>query len=1168
MTYEYTGYESALVPTSPENSNSPNTERKTEKSEKTGNTDSKNTSKQEQFVSSGGKNVLSSYRSYSYMFTLAAISKNDVKNPAAFKKSELDLVILKTGGKGKEGIANPTPEQVQTAQGNYKTAVDKNSSPAAKDRQKGKLENLQAIQGFNSDSPGRFDMFIDDIEIETIMAFTKEGGTTQPTSLRFVVYEPYSINGFIEALHIASVKAGYPNYIQSSLLLKIEFIGYPDGEGLEDPVIVPKSSRYFLIKITGLEVEVTERGTRYNVTAIPFGDQAFGQPGKLKKSVKLVGKNVRELLKDLADNLTEQEIQNAKKSGTPKFYDEYKIIFLKQSGNAWVDDSYGKIAESKLAELGVDNAIVQMVDPAENKRKNNYKIAEERKQETDAVKEEIPFEPKQTVTQFPENVNIHEVIGTVIRDSEYVSKIVEDIPIDEDGMVEYFNIRVEIGNKSEINPKTKKPNQIYTYIISPFRIHFTAIPNTENVKISEKKLKRSTLREYNYIYTGLNTEVINFRLNFNSLYFEALPVDMGQKDEPGKKNAGRPGNQTVRQVKVNPPSSVSSVPEAAQRTDPSATQVLPPSGYNAGAPKNDPYSVLARSMHEKVINSVSLLSGELEIIGDPFYLVTGGIGNYTPSMTSHLETADGEAAHIRGQVLIAINFRNPIDIKSFEEGGMMYFDSNRIPFSGVYQVVNVKNYFKDGKFNQKLNVMRVPGQIIDQNLEPQDPRDFQQDVPDPKDRVKEGETQALDFGQRLDSITLEEQFGRGIASPGLPGEDVNYNNTPGGLGGNNPSLKNQSSGAFPFLGSLQSKSTQIGLPLPTDFSRNIRISQLGLASLSQMSLENSSKVKSTIDTLFASKDLKNYSSLAGDLINIDLSQSRRVRLPNSGIGEEATNLVEQDELTLDTDAISFTSGLTENISQHKITSVSMLSNRGNSNVVNNLNDKVSSLLGSVSDPKALGSRVNLDVNKVSGLGGNLSSRLNNQISQFENVPDNVDLTEDVRRGLRLEYASAQDLKNIPPTQPLTAAPPLDVNMSYVNSVVSKQGSQGLANLYGVSNVKNISNSLLSKQNISDALENIPAGLYNPMKDFRKDVNPTDVNFNSSRSLSGKTQLNQLVGSTFIRDQGLTQSVTGKFGSKTLGKNPLDKLVNNVGTTNVSYNGDDPIIRQNLGLPPL
>ena len=246
----------------------------------------------------------------------------------------------------------------------------------------------------------------------------------------------------------------------------------------------------------------------------------------------------------------------------------------------------------------------------------------------------------------------------------------------------------------------------------------------------------------------------------------------------------------------------------------------------------------------------------------------------------------------------------------------------------------------------------------------------------------------------------------------------------------------------------------------------------------------------------------------------------------------------------------------------------MLSNRGNSNVVNNLNDKVSSLLGSVSDPKALGSRVNLDVNKVSGLGGNLSSRLNNQISQFENVPDNVDLTEDVRRGLRLEYASAQDLKNIPPTQPLTAAPPLDVNMSYVNSVVSKQGSQGLANLYGVSNVKNISNSLLSKQNISDALENTPAGLYNPMKDFRKNVNPTDVNFNSSRSLSGKTQLNPLVGSTFIRDQGLTQSVTGKFGSKTLGKNPLDKLVNNVGTTDVSYNGDDPMIRQNLGLPPL
>ena len=1168
MSYEYTGYESAFVPTPYQRDNA-NVERKTEKSEKNTNTGKKEADKKETFVSSGFKNVLSKYRSYTYNFTLAAIPKDQINRPEYFRKSELDLTILRSGGKGPEGIANPTPEQVATAEGTYKTAQERNSSPAALDRQQGKLQNLQAVQGFNQDSPGRFDLYIDDVEIETIMAFTKEGGTTQPTKVRFEVYEPYSINGFIEALHIASVKAGYSNYVQSSLLLKIEFIGYPDGDGLSDPEIIPKTTRYFLIKITGLEVEVTERGTKYNVSAIPFGEQAFGQPGKLKKPVKMIGENVRDILRDLMFNMTDQEFQNAKKSGTGTAYDEYQIKFLKQSGSQWLNDDNGDIAESKLAELGVDSNLFQMIDPAENKRKNNYKIAGDRPTESsDVTKDDIPYEPKKSVTQFPENVNLHEIIGAVIRDSEYVSNIIKTMPIDADGMVEYFNVRVEITTKPGVNPRTKKPNQIFTYIVSPFRIHFTAIPNTENVKIDEKTLKRSVLREYNYIYTGLNTEVRNFRLNFNSLYFEAIPTEMGKKDRPGAADAARSGNQTTRTYAPNPPNSVSSVPEAAQRTDPGATQVLPPSGFNAGLPKNDPYSVIARSMHEKVVNSVSMLTGELDIVGDPFYLVTGGMGNYSPPMSSHLETSEGEAAHIRGQVLVAINFLNPIDINSFEKGGMMYFDTNRVPFSGVYQVIDVKSYLKDGVFTQKLNVTRVPGQIIDQNIVPQDPRDFIIDSPDPKDRVKEGTTQALDFGQRVDSETLQEQFDRGIPTSGLPGEPSNFSGLPGGLGGNNDSLKPQGFGALGNLGILQSVSAQVGLPLPGDFSRNIRISQAGLAALSQVGVENASKVKSTVDTLFASKQLSNYKSLASDLITADLNKNLNLPFQGSGIGEGVTNPISKEELSLGLESLSYTDGIPKNINNFNISSVARLSNKSNADVLGNLNDRVSSLLGSPADPNALGARVNADLSKISGLGNKFPSQMSNKISEFKSLPDNVNLSEEVKRGLRLEYISPSNLKNLPPTQPLTSAPLPDVNMDYVNSVAATGGPQAVANLFGATSVKNISGNLISKQNLNDALESTPAGIYNPLKDFRKNTNITDVAFNSARALIGKTQINPLVGSNYIADQSKTGSVTTRFGSKTEGKNPLDKLVNRVGTTQVSYNGNDSVIRDNLGLPPL
>lgn len=1160
--YSYTGYESAFVPTPQADTNSQNVERKTDKTQTSTNKSKKDADTKEIYVSSGFKNVLSRYRSYTYNFTLAAINKNQVNNAENYRKNEFELTILRSGGKGQEGIANPNPEEVKLREDIYKIAKDANLKGKSLERSKGELENLQMIQGFNADSPGRFDMYIDTVEIDTIMAFNKEGGTTQPTSIKFDVYEPYSINGFIEALHIAAVKAGYPNYTTASFILKIQFIGYPDNQDLPDPEVIEKSSRYFLIGFTGLEVEITERGTRYNCSAIPWNEKAFGQPGKLKKPTKITGETVVDILEDLMLNMTDQEIQNAKKSGNDNYYDSYRIVFQKQSGSDWVSDKFGKIAQSKMAELGVDSSLYQMIDPGENKKKNNYKIAGENKTQTDTVKDEIPYEPKKNVTQFPENVNLHEIIAAVIRDSEYVANLIKNLEIDDQGMVEYFNIRTEVTNKDGLNPRTKKPNQTFTYVVTPYRLHFTSIPNLESSLVDEKKLKKSTLREYNYIYTGLNTEVRNFRLNFNNLYFEAIPQDIGNKEAPGIQTAARPGNKPALKINESAPDSTSSVPQPSKRSDPEATNVLPPSGYNAGLPKNDPYSVLARSMHEKVINSVSLLTGELEIIGDPLYLVTGGTGNYTPKMVSTLETDDGEVAHLRGQVLIAINFRNPIDINSFEKGGMMYFDSNRVPFSGVYRVNTVKNTFKDGQFNQRLSIIRVPGQIIDQPIEPSDPKDIIKTVPNPYDQVKEDTSNAKDFGQRVDSSTLEEQLDRGIPTTG-----VNFSNSPGGLGGDDPSLKSQTFGNFPNQGSLDSNSSQIGLPLPSDFSRNVRLSQLGLAGLSQFSLENASKVKSTISTLLGNNSKSLTKSLAQELVAGSLERSLNISHPGSGIGAGSSVKLSSLESKLSADSLSLTGGLPKTIGSFNVDTVYRANQ--SSDILSNVSDNVSSLLGSRSDPNAIGARVGIDVNKVSGLANLFSSKLTKQINQYSLVPDDVNLTQAVEQGLRLEYMNPGDLRNLPATQPDSSAPLPDSNMSYLNNVVSRGGNRSLANLYGVNNVNQISESLLSKQSIGSSLDNVSPGQFNPYSNNRVNLSQVDVTLSNDRIDSSKKQLAPLLGTKLVNDQLQSQSVVGVFGSKTSGKNPLDKLVSTKpNVTSPVYSGNDPIIRKNLGLPPV
>jgi hypothetical protein len=90
-------------------------------------------------------------------------------------------------------------------------------------------------------------------------------------------------------------------------------------------------------------------------------------------------------------------------------------------------------------------------------------------------------------------------------------------------------------------------------------------------------------------------------------------------------------------------------------------------------------------MHNAIIDSkASMIIGEIELLGDPFYIATGGVGNYVSSPDGRGKTKDGEADHIYSEVLITINFRNPIDINP--DTGMMYFDPKLIPFSAGQRI--------------------------------------------------------------------------------------------------------------------------------------------------------------------------------------------------------------------------------------------------------------------------------------------------------------------------------------------------------------------------------------------------------------------------------------------------------------------------------------------------
>lgn len=1152
------------------------------------------------------KNVLNNYRSFNYIFTLAGLRKTDINDVTKYRNSTLDLIILRAGGKDGKGIsgAAETSKASMEAYGKYDVKVKTTAQ-----------KSIDIVDGFNADSPGRFDMYIDNVEIESLMGFSEAGGVSQPTNISFDVIEPYSINGFIEALQVTAIAAGYPSYQDTSFLLKMEFIGYPDSSDFTNAESVERATRYYPIKLTGIEVTLDEKGTKYKVSAVPYNEAGFGKPSELKKSVQMSGKTVQTILQDLITNINSQikesDDKSKKTAVAANDHDTYKIIFpVWNKDKGFVDgvNEINKIGKAEVTELLKDNALYTFPDNATATKPNAYQStnqqnpsAEQNAKQPESFKLAPDGAP---VAQFAEGKNIHECISAIIRDSHYMRNIVEKLSspewkkvVDDNGMVDYFLIKLETTNKQTINADAKRPYQIFTYVVTEHKILYTRIPNYGTQKVDSNNLAKLSLREYNYIYTGKNIDVLNFKLNFNTLFFEAIPAAMGISDAPASKDGAARGNNN--DPKSNPDNikdiQNSQVMSPPQKVDSTLTSV---DKTAAGQRQNNAYAALAKGMHSAIVDSkASMLSGELDILGDPYYLVTGGIGNYNPkpSSTSNRMTEDGEAAHNVGEVLIIINFFNPIDISKLEQGGRLYFEPELVPFSGIYRVNKVKSTFKDGVFKQSLEIIRAAGQTP---MKPgltnvsSDPSKKLESIPDLSDQVSQDSTPATPVintdtgmsGDRASTVNLMSQLERGLTSPGLPGQLSNFTAATGGLGGTVGNLLTQVSGATSNITGNSRIATQLFggvIPGGIDQSSNgIPLQASAIVNLQQKILSSAALVNQAGNTVKGSFVVNNPTTqLANQIISKASNIINQVSVPGSGIGAGATvsytpalpvsaiinsggNITAQDiklqSSTLPTD-VTAVSGIASNLGPSAISAVANLG-ASSSKLVNGVgNNALSVTLGTPSDPLAIASQFGINASQLSGLSPSIQSKILSQLKNIgKNIPVDTNLSSAIAQGINLKSLTPTGIKNLPPTAPYAVSPGPASDTEYLKSIVARGGPAALAKSYGVNNINSIPQDQLSSDVAQSALSSVPAALNNPFGQFTQ-KNPQDLMSLSSKSLIANSQISGITGIngsienalssaqnkfnvTLNNGGNLDNSVTSKFGSLSKGESPLDKLM--------------------------
>ena len=1065
------------------------------------------------FQAATEKNILNNYRSWTYNFALSAISPQALSNPRLIEGDMKRFPVLNSAGKGTAGIA---------------------VSQGGDNRTAGNLKNTTGlVDGFNKNSPGRFDMYIDNVEIEsTLGAGTKGTGSSTPTNIKFDVYEPYSMNGLIEAMQVAAKAAGYSDYIKGVYALRVQFQGYPDSatDAQMRPEIIPMSTRYFTITMTQVDVDVNEQGTRYKIEAAPTSKMAMGLPNKLTSDIKVAGDTVGEVLKNFFDainDMTEGRMETERGNGKRKPCDTYEISCPKMSTvgspqntkaailKGTTGTSYtSEIIKAKMLDELKSSEVFQMGDPS--KFKNGYVGTTSNSTATNASSNPSTgkLNPKTSTVVFSQGQQIHDCIAAIVRDSEYTRDLLKPENLKKvkqgNGYITYFTVRTEIDYLPGFDDANNKNYINYRYVLEPYQIHYSTIPGQQLGKVDLKDIKGKIKREYNYIYTGKNVDVLKFSLKFDNLYFSAMPALMGKSGVDQTANSAAPSNQTdatkepAPATRDNANAGENSVPLSSTGASQTANSYQNES-TRAGLPQGDPYALMAKNLHQAVLNNVGLITGKLEILGDPYYLVTGGMFNGDLVLKDPKMTVDGQAPITQGDLYVNINFRNPIDINSTT--GLAEFGKAPVAFSGVYRTLTLTSSFRGGVFIQNIDVMRMEGQIVGKESEILAPDG--KTTPTPGQQVIKDTAIAsiLRSGIRPSDFNLANLLQRGLPSVGLPGGVSNFTNSLSAGTASVGGLLNRVSGA---AGQASQLANQLGVsPIGgvNALTSGIRLSAAGLSSLSSvpdLAAAGITAAGSAIDNIANIPDAA--VKLAGNTVNSVAA------LPSTLAAAAQANPLVQNVTGLATQAFSQVSGLVGNAK----------------NAITGLQNPIPTDFASV------GSKLGIDTSALAGLSPDLASKMATELTQVaKEVPPNTDLGGLKEQGIAFANISRDKLPNLPALQPKVAA--LGTGINAASSAIASDFGSLKPTLGGLTNLAPLTD--LNK--VTNPLGGLTAGasgvLQNPQSIFGA---VSAANSYANNTIASAAGISNTVGS-------LSQNAVTGFGPASLGLGSVESNLNSV-----------------------
>ena len=573
------------------------------------------------------------------------------------------------------------------------------------------------------------DFYFDGLTMTTVIGTNAQSRNTNAIEFSFNLIEPYGmtlINRLLDQANDPEVAC--PNYLDMIYLLQIDFFATDDAGVIVGAI--PGTTKRFPVKITQMNITASGTGSRYEIQAVPYNHSAFDQttvstPTNMEVSAGTVGEFF-----ESGTGTNPQGQVNSFASGLNGWTGD-----LAKNNKIGVPDTYSFDIDPIIAQSGFTSA--GTISPRDTGMANPLDTSSIRL--SNLGQATTDFNAQTRTFSINAGTSIDRVIDYTMRNSGYIQNQI-NIPDGIDPQT-YLQQKASTSNQplnwykitpevtlGQFDPMRKVYARNVTYTVSPYVIYNAKSDVAPQGKVS------NVVKEYNYIYTGRNVDVIDFELNFNTLYYTAQTAYRGAVENLYKTSSGTAAS--------DPTANPSSYLGATQDPNNVMPLVMKPQVYNAKTRATggsiSPKDVAVADLEDSLmtLSAADMLNVQLKIIGDPQFLKQDDCF-YSVSQSKPGSGADprltpnGSLRTDYSEIYVKLLFRTPIDVN--EATGLMNFGAKykTSVFSGVYRVLTVQSEFTGGTFTQTLNIIRLPNQpTYDYSDRPQLSSSLDQRVPD------------------------------------------------------------------------------------------------------------------------------------------------------------------------------------------------------------------------------------------------------------------------------------------------------------------------------------------------------------------------------------------------------------------------------------------------------